>query len=361
MAALIVAGTVLVPIGILALLVYICSPVTSTTRMARIITWKNLIDLFPTLYNNLIKNPLVYVKSWLNNQSKKRPQDLAPILLWFVIAALLFKPLFGNPFSLNGWKNAFSEPSGFIIYVTLSLVSLVLLISAIRNNILTFSDKWKSMALRSTIVLSVLGAIAYFLFFSLSYGAAGQQSTTQSTAAPQQSNTLMEKVLTGTEASGVGVFDLAPGQRARIKMVSNNLYGFWKDGSRHKISLWGYEEADIANYQNGWWKPQVKYSYVPGAKEGETLILLGGLDSQNPIQFPDGKKIVEVENTTGEVIPVVLYLNVMEGYWWDGQSNHRFPSQEEAAKYGYGNATFYAGFAPNDHAGSIRFRVEILN
>lgn len=68
--------------------------------------------------------------------TRKSPLQLAPWLIWILIAANAYKPLFGNPFSIEGWKNAFREPAGFIVYIAVVIITLILSVSALRAGVL---------------------------------------------------------------------------------------------------------------------------------------------------------------------------------------------------------------------------------
>ena len=321
----------------------------------------------------------------------KKPRDLSLVLVWVVLTAMLWKPLFGNQVSRDGWSNAFSEPTGFIVYITITLATLLLLIGGIRHG-KKITVKWRKRAQYATVALMIVGGLGYFIYFTAQdsgkekevyvqqsapltqhatpqptpFSAAqhgiplfadGTPAYTQAPSAP----IVVTATLTGTEKLGVKVFDLAPGERAVVEEISRDHYSLEADGSRQYTSLWGYNDNKLANYWDGRWRPNHRYSYIKGIMAGETLILLGEVGSaKNIIQFPDGEKRIEVRNATNETVSLTLYFHGLEEYWTDN-SPYAFVDKNEADKYGHTNTSYKKGFDPNYQKGSATFKAEKIS
>jgi len=393
---------------------------TIVGRKRRPSRWRTRKMLFLALKNTLLICASPFMAFWqgaeifgkrlwggLNWLTKQKPGDLASVAVWFVIAALLFKPLFGNPFSQAGWSNAFSEPAGFLIFVTIALVALLLIISANRSGTFILSEEWKRVALRSTIALLVFGGIAYFLFFAVQAhnsdkenenGATNQAMTktpntappsvaqygiaigpSASTPAPAPSAPLIVIAeLTGTEELGVKLFDLAPGQHFQVtyRTKTGGEVCTWNVRKTNSVcaNAAGFLDNDVANYKyrNGdtpLWAPAYRYSHIPGVEAGEALVVIGEVGSGNEEIFQFGVSgdlsnaisvSIGASNTTNERKSVYLYLNVTTGFWEDHLGNV-FPSKEIAESLGYHNVRYRKDFNPEYYYGSMSFTAEILD
>ena len=313
---------------------------------------------------------ILHFFNWLTNFS---PSQLAPSFFWITVLANLFKLLFGNSFSLAGWANALDEPSGYVIYTIIPFLGLILLVAAIRSSSAAVSPKWERIHLIGTIILIPTSLLVWNLSFSLqshfskdSNGAATAARPVNHTVGTDmpdkttKSLVLAETDLTGNQGPSIKFLDLHPNQKIQIEVLRNDLRSVDKSGGWHNLTPWGYEDPKIASCQDDWWNAVIPYSHVSGVKCGEVVVLL----REKPMQFPDGKKSMIVENSssTGSA-SVVLYINNPKEYWWDSQceSKYIFPTRSEAKKYGCLDAQRYDAFVPGSYTGAMHFRATTVN
>ena len=310
---------------------------------------------------------------WL---TKHEQSTLAPFLFYILVAAFVSKPLFGNTFSLDGWKNAFDEPWGFVIFSIPIFAALLLIVSKIRSRVSLASPEWERRYLKGLWPLIVIGLTTYFLFYALQSHFPEDNNGTTVAAQPvnhtadmsqinlpdktTKSLVLAEADLTGTQGPSIKFLDLHPNQKIQIEVLRNDLRSVDKSGGWHNLTPWGYEDPKIASCQDDWWNAVIPYSHVSGVKCGEVVVLL----REKPMQFPDGKKSMIVENSssTGSA-SVVLYINNPKEYWWDSQceSKYIFPTRSEAKKYGCLDAQRYDAFVPGSYTGAMHFRATTVN
>ena len=325
--------------------------------------------------------------------TKHKPLTLAFWFFWILFVAYASKPLFGNTFSLNGWKNAFDEPWGFVIFGTTVIVAVVLIVSQIRSRPRSrrssmLSKKWNLRYLQATRAIIVIIPIAYFLFYTLqgnffndsgatpsSIGKHNQplQLTTTPTTTPTITSTttptIVEATLTGTEEFGVKLFDLEPDQSAQVTYAGGRVCALAQKGSvPFCISLWGFQDSNTANYRyanrnNLAWAEAYRYAHVSDVKAGDTVVVLGEMLNgkyEKVFQFPEGETELTVKNSTKKTRPLNLYLNVMVEFWEDS-SPYIFPTEAVANSFGHNNAHYQRGFQPRYYRGSMKFSAEILN
>lgn len=413
--ALSILGAVALPFVILA-----CSwPILRKTRIAGKIAgpkkrphrWRTRKMLFFTFRNTgfALLSPLAAcwegikrLGNLLDRLSKQKPADLAPVLVWIVVTALLFKPLFGNPFSQAGWSNAFGDPAGLIVFTVIALVSLLLIVSVNRSGDFCISPELKRVALRSTIALLIFGGIAYFLFFAVQAQTHTSnkenevhiQQNTSSTqhafpqptpfSSAQHGNAIDSSAsafsfvpsaplvatakLTGTEEFGVKLFNLEPGQSARITYESGEICALNKLlDNCDPLALWGTKNTDMANYKYNdggapVWQEVFRYSSVPDVKAREVIAVLGHIGGGGEIifQFLEGQNKLTLTNSTDETKPLYIYLHTMTEFWGDS-SQYIFPSKVIANSFGHSNVQYQKGFRSRYHRGSMSFSAEILN
>ena len=320
----------------------------------------------------IIKKSYRQILHFFNWLTTKSPLKLAVWFFWISVTANVLKPLLGNPFSLDGWKNAFDEPWGYVIYLTILILSLILIVATNRSGFLTVSPEWEKRYLRGTIALLAISGIGWFLFFSLQSHFSKDSNGAATAAARPVNHTVGTDMpdkttkspvlaeLTGNQGPSIKLLDLHPNQKIQIEVLHNDLRSSDKSGGWHNLTPWGYEDTKIASCQDGWWSTVIPYSHVPGVKCGEVVVLL----RKKPLQFPDGKKSMIVENSSStDSAAVVLYINNPKEYWWDSrcESKYIFPTRSEAKKYGCPDALRYDFFAPGSYTGAMRFRATIVN
>ena len=270
---------------------------------------------------NFFVRILTSIWKWLDYITKD-PLKISGWLVWLMLAALLFKPLFWNSFVKGGWSAAFSEPTGFIVYIIILLVSALLLISAARSGKLKMDPKWQKFSLELTVILAVLGGRGYLLFFSLINEAqTGQQlnqaiqTQTQETSDQKNENQNTASLefaveMQGYENNGITLVQLSPGDSAIVTEISRDLKEIGLSGKWYDTTLWGYKDTELANYMSGKWKQSYCYSGVNGVDAGETLVVLGkACISQSVYQFLDGNKSITVTNNTDGTLPLTLYYH----------------------------------------------------
>jgi len=311
---------------------------------------------------------------WL---TKHKPLINALWFFWILFVAYASYPLLGNSFALNGWKNAFDEPWGFVIFGTTVIVGVVLIVSQIRSRSRSsiVSLEWNRRYLQATRAIIVIVPIAYFLFYALQAQFSNDSGATPSSIKetthqynqllqPATTPTIVEATLTGTEEFGVKLLSLDSGQKAKISWIEGNIC---VKGSRAGqktlcLDLHSFPDSDQANYgKERMWSKNYRYR-EPGIKAGETLVILGAIESaeETVYEFIEGKNTITIHNISEKTLPLTLYVNLVKNYWISNDG-HLFPTSDIAASFGNPNAKYEKGFQQKYYVGSAKFLAQILN